>query len=392
VRGPAGAPSTTGAAGGNRHPAQTAANVTHAHAPILRNPAFAGLSSRNPSTRSLAESTFRGRFAQSGFAQAWNRHHHHRSGIVLGFIGSLFWPYAYEDFVDYTFGPYAYDTFWPYAYDDVFEGIYGGYAPEYYAAEDAYAYAGAPASGAEYSYATGRTRRARATAPSGGGSQICSGQAQGLTDFPIERIARQVEPDQDQQALLDDVKAATANAVHSLQAACPNDLPSTPTERLAAMRTRIEAMLQAVQVVRPILDTFYESLSDEQKARFDALDQDNEPSASQQPSLASLCNGRAAQAAGLPIDRIERTLGLSARQDALLKDLSDATAKAQGTLKANCQPDQKMSPTGRLAAMEDRLSTMLQALDTVQPALANFYGSLTDEQKAHFNRLSARRA
>jgi hypothetical protein len=33
---------------------------------------------------------------------------------------------------------------------------------------------------------------------------------------------------------------------------------------------------------------------------------------------------------------------------------------------------------------------MLQALDTVQPALAKFYDSLSDEQKARFNRLNVR--
>ena len=32
---------------------------------------------------------------------------------------------------------------------------------------------------------------------------------------------------------------------------------------------------------------------------------------------------------------------------------------------------------------------MLQALDTVQPALAKFYNSLNDEQKARFDRLDA---
>jgi hypothetical protein len=32
---------------------------------------------------------------------------------------------------------------------------------------------------------------------------------------------------------------------------------------------------------------------------------------------------------------------------------------------------------------------MLQALDAVQPALAKFYDSLDDEQKARFNRLHA---
>ena len=68
----------------------------------------------------------------------------------------MFWPYAYDDFIDYTFWPYAYDTFWPYAFDDVFEGIYGAYAPEYYAPESAYAYAGGASSGAAYADATER--------------------------------------------------------------------------------------------------------------------------------------------------------------------------------------------------------------------------------------------
>ena len=40
--------------------------------------------------------------------------------------------------------------------------------------------------------------------------------------------------------------------------------------------------------------------------------------------------------------------------------------------------------------MADRLNSMLQALDTVQPALVKFYGSLSDEQKARFDRLNVR--
>jgi hypothetical protein len=37
--------------------------------------------------------------------------------------------------------------------------------------------------------------------------------------------------------------------------------------------------------------------------------------------------------------------------------------------------------------MEQRLNAMLQAVDIVQPALAQFYNSLSDEQKARFNRM-----
>ena len=40
--------------------------------------------------------------------------------------------------------------------------------------------------------------------------------------------------------------------------------------------------------------------------------------------------------------------------------------------------------------MEQRLRAMEQAIDTVQPALAKFYNSLTDEQKARFDRLGPR--
>jgi hypothetical protein len=102
---------------------------------------------------------------------------------VRGFVGPVFWPYAYDDCIDYLF--------WPYAFDDVYQGLYGGYAPQYYTPDDVYAYAGAPASSAVYSSATGASRSSAALA---GGSQICSGQTRGLTDFPIERIAHQVAP------------------------------------------------------------------------------------------------------------------------------------------------------------------------------------------------------
>jgi hypothetical protein len=343
---------------------------------ILRNSALTNLAARDPAARSLASSTFRGRFAQSGFARDGDHdHHHHHFGFVLGFAGSLFWPYAYDDFVDYTFWPDAYDTFWPYAYDDVFEGLYGAYAPEYGAA---YAYAGAPASSAAY-------QNGSATA-GGAATQVCSGETQGLTDFPIDQIARQVAPNQKQQGLLDDLKAATEKAVGILQAACPNDLPATPTGRLAAMHIRVAAMLQAVQTVRPALDRFYASLSDEQKERFNALDE-NAFGAAPQPDVAQLCGNKRSSPTKLPLARIEQSLRLSSAQDANLKALDDASAKSNEILDANCPTGATLTPPGRVAAMEQRLSGMLQAIEAVRPALTNFYGSLSDEQKARFDRL-----
>ena len=59
----------------------------------------------------------------------------------------------------------------------------------------------------------------------------------------------------------------------------------------------------------------------------------------------------------------------------------------QRLLKATCHPDDVLTPTARLAAMEDRLNGVLEAVNAVQAPLENFYQSLDDEQKARFNRL-----
>ena len=46
-----------------------------------------------------------------------------------------------------------------------------------------------------------------------------------------------------------------------------------------------------------------------------------------------------------------------------------------------------LTPVGRLEAMEKRLDAMVQAGKTVQPAMEEFYVSLSNEQKARFNTL-----
>jgi hypothetical protein len=296
----------------------------------------------------------------------------------------VFWPYAYADLVDYTFWPSANDTFWPYAYDDVYDGIFGAYAP------DATAYADVPAATRRFV-----PRGIPTGVAAGGMAQVCSGQTSGLTDWPIERIAQQVMPTDQQRSLLDQLKDATAQAVDLLKSNCPTDVPSTPTGRLEAMRQRIEPMLQAVQIVRPALDKFYGSLSDEQKERFIALESEGAPkatrSANRQPDLTQACGGSAKQITGLPVDQIQQVLHPNDAQRDALDALNDATTRAAAVLNESCSPtDQPLTPPGRVAAMETRLSGMLKALDTVQPAMVKFYGSLTDEQRARFDRLAPR--
>jgi LTXXQ motif family protein len=360
---------------------------------VLRNQAFAGLAAaRDPSARALATSTFQGRW----FDPQWRRHRFARP-IVIGFIGGLFWPYAYDDFVDYTFYPYAYDTFWPYAYDDFYDGMFGAYALGYggtYASVEPPSGSGGGYAGRRYgggAYAS----RGYGGGSTGGGvagrsveADLCSGQTAGLTDWPIERISQTVEPNDAQRAILDELKDATAQALDQLKAACPTALPSTPTGRIEAMRTRLDAMLAAVRTVRPVLEKFYDSLNDEQKARFNALSPDNADQQQAQRDLTQVCNARASGIASLPVDRIGRAVAPDDAQRSALKELQDATAEAANLLSSDCPTYRALTPIGRLQAMEQRLDAMLRAVQTVQPALEKFYASLGDEQKERFNRFS----
>src|SRR5438309_10678126 len=53
--------------------------------------------------------------------------------------------------------------------------------------------------------------------------------------------------------------------------ACQADVPATIVGRSEAMEKRIDTMLQAIRAVRPALEAFYATLSDEQKARLDSV-------------------------------------------------------------------------------------------------------------------------
>jgi hypothetical protein len=60
-------------------------------------------------------------------------------------------------------------------------------------------------------------------------------------------------------------------------------------------------------------------------------------------------------------------------------------------LRNSCQADDALTPPARLAAVGKRLDVMLQAVKTVQAALDDFYGKLTDEQKAQFEAIGQSR-
>jgi LTXXQ motif family protein len=330
--------------------------------------------------RAIANMALRSQFGQARFhggffGSSWPWW---RGGLVIGWVGPLFWPYAYYDLFDYVYWPYAYDDFWPYAYDDVYYGIYGNYA---------YIPPG-PRSGGHRVSSPGH-RAARADGSERRAAEVCSDDAAQLTAWPIQRISEVVEPTEAQRPALDELQAASAKAIDMLKSGCPKDLPSIPSGRLAAMEGRLQVMLAAVQTVRPALERFYQSLSDEQKARFNAIAPTNnrDATAKDQYDLAKLCNEKTPGATDLPIDRIAQAVQPTPAQRSALDELEDASVKAAERLNTECPAYQTLTPTGRVEAMEKRLDAALGAVKTVGPAFVKFYNSLSDEQKARFNSL-----
>jgi hypothetical protein len=102
---------------------------------------------------------------------------------------------------------------------------------------------------------------------------LCGSQANSFTQLPVQRIEEIVKPTGPQQTSLDQLKQASAKAADELHGSCPTQVGDTPTARLDAMSNRLDAMIRAVKGLRPTLGAFYASLSDEQKAQFNAMGQ-----------------------------------------------------------------------------------------------------------------------
>jgi hypothetical protein len=300
----------------------------------------------------------------------------------------VFWPYVYTDMFYYAFWPTAYDDgYWAYAYDNLIDGAFWAYGDPY----SAFAYAGPNPDTAGL---TGRTARSRARAVGGGaaGRQFaaaCTENAN-VADWPFDQIQSAIGLDPDQRALLQRLEAAAQQAAGAIRQSCPSEFPLTPPGRLQAMIARLNATLSAIDGIRPALVAFYNSLSDEQKARFNAIGPNlGAPQEAQISggSSTNTCGGAKPGLIDLPMDQIEAAVHPTNAQQRALDQLRQASSNAINTLSSACPDVIPGTPVGRLDAMHNRFAAMLQAAQTLQPALSTFYASLNNEQKAAINTL-----
>jgi hypothetical protein len=99
---------------------------------------------------------------------------------------------------------------------------------------------------------------------------MCNPAATGFAEWRTDRIAELVKLTDAQRAKFDEFKAASIKAAEVMRNACLTEVPQTIVGRAEAMEKRMDTMVQAIRTMRPALDAFYATLSDEQKARLDS--------------------------------------------------------------------------------------------------------------------------
>jgi LTXXQ motif family protein len=343
-----------------------------------------------------------GRFQHAGF-----RHNAFASKVAFhnwafkhpgccGWFGKVFWPFVVGDVFTAVLWPSPwYEPFWGYGGDYALSNVLwvgSGSLQASYSNSNIYDIYGG-GSGRYGSLA--RSEEKVANAPSSDTpteadvTQACADLAPGVTDLPINEIERTVLATGDQVAALNALKGAWMSATKIIKATCTGEVPLTPVRRLDVVEERLGAVLQGLQIVSGPLENFHNSLSEAQKRSFDTMMTANrdrsEPGTALAGRLTSLCSDRAGSFSRLPIDKIEQVIRPGEQQRDALGALKSASAKASEELNASCPAQTPQSLPDRLHAVEQRLAAMITALRTVRPALTDFYGSLSDEQKARFN-------
>lgn len=112
-----------------------------------------------------------------------------------------------------------------------------------------------------------------ATAAAEAPAQGCGAAQPAGLRWPADEIEARLHPNDAQRAALEVLQDAYAGAVDILSNGCPPEGASTLPIRLDVVDERLEAMQKAVTLVSRALDDFCGTLSDEQKAQFEAIGQ-----------------------------------------------------------------------------------------------------------------------
>ena len=116
-----------------------------------------------------------------------------------------------------------------------------------------------------------------------------------------------------------------------------------------------------------------------------------QPTTADGSSLAELCASAQPISDTIPIERLKSVLEPNAYQQTKLAALEAAETSAAKAIAVSCVTQKPATPVARIDAVQTRLQKLIEAANIVAAPLDDFYGSLTDEQKARFNQFGQAR-
>ncbi len=201
-----------------------------------------------------------------------------------------------------------------------------------------------------------------------------------------ERVRAAIRPTRNQMQQMQQLGGALGFVSDYLAKACPSEIPQDPVARLQLMEWQVEKLAEALDFIRPPLQSLEQSLNDKQRARFGM------------PISRSAAGGRSNRAntiapacavAPTRVDASMEQISLAvqptdAQHDAM-NSLKQAFRTAANELDANCPASLSSDPVARLRAIEARLDATWRALVSVETALADFGTKLSAEQRLRFD-------
>jgi LTXXQ motif family protein len=206
--------------------------------------------------------------------------------------------------------------------------------------------------------------------------QVCQ---PGDPNAVVGRIRAEIKPSDAQMPLVDKLAQALGTASGYLAQACPKVVPPQAVLRLQLMQAQIQTLSMALDLIRPPLQQFEQSLNADQRSHFAAF--------ASESAAAGSC-GTPPAAVDRPVAEIEQRVAPSEDQRGALDDLKQAFAGAASDLDAHCPKSWPAMPLARLEAMESRLDASWRAALAMQVALAQFQSKLTEQQRARFDALA----
>jgi hypothetical protein len=247
---------------------------------------------------------------------------------------------------------------------------------------------------------TGRFDRTRAprvattgTARNDGGTDVpaeqCNDAPSADDKWPANRIEQLLQLSDAQHGLLDKVQLAANDAVKTIKSNCHQLSDLSPPDRLRALVQTLWVVRDGDIAMRVPLKDFYESLNSAQKNSFAFQQPQNAapPDDKAQGGENKQYQACAAQNIG-SAERLVKEIEMKVRPDktqaASLEILHKASSDMAKLLIASCAQPVPGDPLTRLDSASDQITAMNYAASNVQIALDDFYGRLSQQQKARF--------